>query len=108
MCEDVCCGLVRQMNEVMRVLRWANGSTVTWTVRSPGRQSDSSRTATPLVVVHGGPGLPHQYLRSLADLARPRRPVVFYDQLGCGRSRLEGAARTEAWSLSVFVEELVP
>ena len=40
---------------------------------------------TPLVVLHGGPGFPHDYVRSLADLA-DERPVVFYDQLGCGRS----------------------
>lgn len=39
----------------------------------------------PLVVLHGGPGAPHDYLQPLADLA-DRRPVIFYDQLGCGRS----------------------
>jgi len=40
---------------------------------------------TPLVVLHGGPGFPHDYVRSMEDLA-DERPVVFYDQLGCGRS----------------------
>ncbi len=39
----------------------------------------------PLLCLHGGPGFPHDYLESLEDLA-DRRPVVFYDQLGCGRS----------------------
>jgi proline iminopeptidase len=39
----------------------------------------------PLVVLHGGPGFPHDYLGSLDALA-DERPVVFYDQLGCGRS----------------------
>ncbi|OBK97225.1 proline iminopeptidase [Mycobacterium asiaticum] len=39
----------------------------------------------PLLVVHGGPGLPHYYLSSLERLA-DERPVVFWDQLGCGNS----------------------
>lgn len=39
----------------------------------------------PLLVVHGGPGLPHDYLRSLQRLA-DEREVIFWDQLGCGNS----------------------
>jgi len=36
-------------------------------------------------------GLPSQYLYSLVDLVRTKsqqqqRPIIFYDQLGCGRS----------------------
>lgn len=42
-------------------------------------------TRTPLLVLHGGPGIPHDYLENLALLG-DERPVVFYDQLGCGRS----------------------
>lgn len=37
------------------------------------------------MVLHGGPGAPHDYLKPLAALSQDR-PVVFYDQLGCGRS----------------------
>ncbi len=44
-----------------------------------------SGDAVPLLALHGGPGFTHEYLRSLAALA-DTRPVVFYDQLGCGRS----------------------
>lgn len=33
--------------------------------------------AIPLLVLHGGPGVPHDYLEPLADLA-DERPVVFY------------------------------
>ena len=40
----------------------------------------------PLLVLHGGPGVPHDYLQDLAGLADGDRAVVFYDQLGCGRS----------------------
>jgi proline-specific peptidase len=39
-----------------------------------------------LVVLHGGPGLTHEYLAPLADLAGAGFELVFYDQLGCGRS----------------------
>jgi len=42
-------------------------------------------TRTPLLVLHGGPGIPHDYLDNLAQLG-DERPVIFYDQLGCGRS----------------------
>ena len=39
----------------------------------------------PLLCLHGGPGMAHNYLNTLADLS-DRRAVVFYDQLGCGAS----------------------
>lgn len=40
----------------------------------------------PLLVLHGGPAIPHDYLAALGRLAERGRTVVFYDQLGCGRS----------------------
>ena len=40
---------------------------------------------TPLLLLHGGPGMGHDYLLPLEALA-DERPVIFYDQLGCGRS----------------------
>lgn len=40
---------------------------------------------TPLLLLHGGPGAGHNYLLSMKALA-DERPVIFYDQLGCGRS----------------------
>jgi proline iminopeptidase len=56
---------------------------------------------TPLVCLHGGPGSTHNYFRPLERLA-DERPVVLYDQLGCGRSD-----RPEVeWNLAVFTEEL--
>ena len=57
----------------------------------------------PLVVVHGGPGLSHDYLLPLASLAT-ERPVVFYDQLGGGRSAC--ADDPALWRLERFVAEL--
>ena len=40
---------------------------------------------TPLLLLHGGPGVPSYYLNPLAALGKDR-PVIFIDQLGCGRS----------------------
>ena len=45
--------------------------------------------ATPLLCLHGGPGFTHYYLEPLEALA-DRRRVIFYDQLGCGRSDRPG------------------
>ncbi len=39
-----------------------------------------------LLTMHGGPGMTHDYLLPLADLANEGITVVFYDQFGCGRS----------------------
>lgn len=48
-----------------------------------------------LVVLHGGPQVPSDYLFGLERLDRP---VLFYDQLGCGRSDV-GAEHSVASSL---------
>src|SRR5580692_12753076 len=49
----------------------------------------ADRPGVPLLCLHGGPGMPHDYLEPLAGLAEAR-PVIFYDQLGCGRSEPAG------------------
>jgi proline-specific peptidase len=63
----------------------------------------ADRPGTPLLCLHGGPGMPHDYLEPLADLA-VRRPVIFYDQLGCGRS--DRPPDGSLWTVDRFVEEL--
>lgn len=40
----------------------------------------------PIVVVHGGPGLDHNYLRPGLDVLASSRALVYYDQRGTGRS----------------------
>jgi proline iminopeptidase len=40
---------------------------------------------TPVLVLHGGPGVPCYYLKPLEALGKNRQ-IIFYDQLGCGRS----------------------
>lgn len=62
-----------------------------------------SGDAAPLVTVHGGPGGTHDYLEPLEALA-DERPVVFYDQLGAGRS--EKPDDESLWNNDRFVEEL--
>lgn len=62
-----------------------------------------SGTATPLLLLHGGPGATSYYLKPLGRLASDR-PVIFYDQLGCGRS--DRPEDPELWNVERFVEEL--
>jgi len=57
----------------------------------------------PLLTLHGGPGVPHDYLEPLEDLSADR-PVVFYDQLGCGNS--DKPNDTSLWTVDRFVQEL--
>lgn len=57
----------------------------------------------PLLVVHGGPGFTHNYLRPLAQLADERR-VVFWDQLGCGRS--EQPSDESLWTMERSLAEV--
>lgn len=58
----------------------------------------------PLLVLHGGPAVPHDCLEPLAVLAETGRPVIFYDQLGCGNS--DRPSDPSMWNLDLFVEEL--
>ena len=60
----------------------------------------------PLVVLHGGPGATHDYLLSLADLARDGRAIVFYDQLGNGNSTHLPDRGADFWTVELFVREL--
>src|SRR5262244_3842631 len=62
-----------------------------------------SGTHTPLLLLHGGPGAPSYYLNPLAVLA-DERPVIFYDQLGAGRS--DKPTDVTLWRVERFIEEL--
>ncbi|KAK0105390.1 hypothetical protein ONS95_004235 [Cadophora gregata] len=66
-------------------------------------------SVTPLVVLHGGPGFPHNYLLNISSLTHTHSiPVVFYDQIGSGLStRLpETASRPSLWDEEIFFEQL--
>jgi L-proline amide hydrolase len=60
----------------------------------------------PLVILHGGPGAPHDYLESVADLASTGRGCVLYDQIGCGRSQHFRDAPAGFWTVELFCREL--
>src|SRR6185295_14933143 len=49
------------------------------------RRFGKDKSKTPLLLLHGGPGAGHNYLLPMQALA-DERPVIVYDQLGCGKS----------------------
>ncbi len=57
-----------------------------------------------VVLLHGGPGATHDYLLPFVDLVRSGYRVLFYDQLGCGRS--DGARSTDEYTIDRDVEDL--
>lgn len=66
---------------------------------------DPASKKTPLLLLHGGPGSTHNYFEVLDRLAETDgRPLVTYDQLGCGGSWMEG--RPELWRMETWLEEL--
>ncbi|CAH0038129.1 unnamed protein product [Clonostachys rhizophaga] len=66
---------------------------------------DLHSKSTPLVVLHGGPGACHDYLLPLTDLSVP---LVFYDQIGNGKSTHlpERNGDEDFWSVELFKNEL--
>jgi proline-specific peptidase len=58
----------------------------------------------PLLCLHGGPGMAHDYLEPLKQVARTGRRVIFYDQLGCGNS--DHPHKPSMWTVDLFVEEV--
>ena len=62
-----------------------------------------SGESVPLLTLHGGPGGGHDYLEPLNALAS-ERPVVFFDQLGCGKS--DTPDDVSLWRIDRFVDEV--
>ena len=65
---------------------------------------DERPGALPLLLLHGGPGGPHDYMEPMAELARGGRRVIFYDQLGCGNS--PHPSDPGKWTVQLFVDEV--
>lgn len=61
-------------------------------------------SATPVLLLHGGPGAASYYLQPLEERLAAHRPVVVYDQLGCGRS--EKPDDPSLWTLDYFTSEV--
>ena len=60
-------------------------------------------SSIPLLILHGGNGVSSIYPKPLEALAG-QRPVVFFDQLGCGNS--PGPSDTSLWTIEKFVEQI--
>lgn len=58
---------------------------------------------TPLLLLHGGPGSCSYYLKPLLALSADR-PVIIYDQLGCGKS--DRPTDTTLFTVDRYVREL--
>lgn len=59
----------------------------------------------PIIIVHGGPGMSHDYLApQLIDLLADDYQLIFYDQRASGRS--SGVDDTTRLTISQFVEDL--
>jgi L-proline amide hydrolase len=70
---------------------------------------DGPKQGPVLIALHGGPGAGHEYLLPLADLYKPYGiPVIFYDQIGCGRSThlRDKMGDAEFWSFELFIKEI--
>ena len=57
-----------------------------WVYQKPGPASSDS--GLPVVMINGGPGLPHNYMLPLKQVACSGRKIIFYDQVGTGRSTI--------------------
>jgi len=69
------------------------------------RMNQSSRQAAPILVLHGGPGVPSDYLHPLHSVV-PYRTIIFYDQLGCGRSMSGSPDVSDAYSIESSLDDL--
>lgn len=63
----------------------------------------AGKPGVPLLLLHGGPGSSSTSFAGFAALA-DERPVILYDQLGCGKS--DRPTDTKLWTLGRFVAEL--
>src|SRR3954463_10355507 len=63
---------------------------------------DLNSPVAPLLALHGGPGSTHHYFTPLEALAS-ERPVVLYDQIGCGKS---DRPTDIEWNVDVFRHEV--
>jgi len=73
-----------------------NGGRVWYRINGTGNK-------TPILLLHGGPGSSSYYLDPLKELSKDR-PVIFIDQLGCGRSTR--ITDTTLMTIENYVEQL--
>jgi proline-specific peptidase len=76
---------------------------IAYCVFRPRQLKDERRP--PLVVLHGGPSIPYQYLLPIVNGVTDRA-IVFYDQWGCGKSSRPVDDKTTPFSISTMVQHL--
>ena len=59
----------------------------------------------PLIILHGGPGGCDERYEPLEELAKQGIPLIFYDQLGCGYSKVP-KGNEKLWDLKLYLDEL--
>ena len=75
--------------------RWINGTELYYKIVGTG---------TPIVILHGGPGLDHTYLLpQMLKLAKHYR-LIFFDQRACGRST--SAVDTNSITMNMFADDV--
>ena len=70
--------------------------------------TDANKDKTPLIFLHGGPGGYHDKLKWALEPLASICPLIFYDQLGGGNSKLniEKLEDNSLWQTPRFVQEL--
>lgn len=75
----------------------------TW-YRLIGDFTPTAEGTFPLLTLHGGPGIPHDSLEPLEELAENGCPIIFYDQLGCGNS--DCPDDPSLWKVNLFLGKI--
>jgi len=60
---------------------------------------------TPIIVLHGGPGGCVERYEPLTELVKEGIPLIFYDQLGCGYSKVP-KGNDALWTFETYLNEL--
>ena len=76
-------GKILRWRDVARNEKKFNTHAVLWEAR---KKDDDDAKATLVLLLHGGPQVPHDYLKPIGQALSAQRHVVTYDQLGCGLS----------------------
>lgn len=67
-------------------------------------QEETRSSRFPIITLHGGPAWPHNYLLPLKQQACRGREIIFYDQGGCGESKIPKSSKYNRSSLSAVKE----
>jgi pimeloyl-ACP methyl ester carboxylesterase len=67
-------------------------------------KSATSGSTTPVLLLHGGPGLGSDYLEPLETMAGQGRTIIRFDQLGCGRS--DRPRDLELWNIEGVLKQI--